>query len=111
MPIPLESAQPGMVLANDVRDRRGRLLLPAGYEVTPRALRIFRMWGVTQLEVEDPRTLSPSGSDPAIAPERFDAARERAEAIFCHADRQHPLMAELFRLATRRLAREPIDAP
>jgi hypothetical protein len=110
MPIPLESVPAGMVLANDVRDRRGRLLLPAGREVTARALRIFRMWGVTQLEVEDPRSATPTESGPSIAPERLDAARERAEAIFRHADRQHPLMAELFRLATERLAREAVDA-
>ena len=111
MPITLESAQPGMVLAGDVRDRRGRLLLPAGHELTPRALRIFRMWGVIELEVIGTGPADGAEPEEPIAPARLEAARGRAEQLFLHADREHPLVAELFRLATLRLARQHADAP
>lgn len=110
MPIPLESAQPGMVLAGDVRDRRGRLLLAAGRELTPQALRIIRMWGVTELDVAGAGPESVVEPEAPIAPARLDAARDRAEQMFRHAGHEHPVLAELFRLATLRLAREPADA-
>jgi hypothetical protein len=111
MPIRLEMARAGMILASDVRDRRGRLLLPAGHETTPRALRIFRMWGVTELEVEGFHGAGLAEPEPPIPPARLEAARRRAEELFRQADRRHPLVAELFRLATLRLAREHADAP
>ena len=111
MPVPLERVQAGMVLAKEVRDRRGRLLLPAGHEVTPRSLRVFRMWGVTELEVEGQEAANPTEPAAAIPAARLQAARERAQALFRHADREHPLVAELLRLAGQRLAREHRDAP
>lgn len=44
---------PGMVLAVDARDMSGRLLLAAGGEVTPKHLKIFKTWGVTEVDVQE----------------------------------------------------------
>lgn len=41
-----------MVLAADVKDRRGRLIMPSGTTITDRHLRSFKMWGVTHVEVD-----------------------------------------------------------
>ncbi|HSE93272.1 MAG TPA: ABC transporter permease, partial [Methylomirabilota bacterium] len=38
--------------AAEVRDRTGRLLLTAGEQITDRALRVLRMWGVEEIDVE-----------------------------------------------------------
>lgn len=47
----LESLNPGMVLSRDVCDRKGRVLLPAGAELTEKHLRIFQTWGVVEADI------------------------------------------------------------
>jgi F0F1-type ATP synthase epsilon subunit len=103
--IRLDDAQPGMVLATEVRDRTGRLLMAGGQELTDRALRIFRMWGVVEIDVQGVGAEAEgaglaSDLDPAIA----ERAQAQAEALFRHTDQRHPVVAELMRLATRRIA-------
>ncbi len=50
--IRIEQARAGRVTAAEVRDRTGRLLLTAGQQVTGRALRVLRTWGVAEIDVE-----------------------------------------------------------
>ena len=99
----LEQACSGMVLATDVRDRRGRLLLSAGQPLTARALRTFRMWGVTELGVASQGTGADAG--PPEGAELSEPARARIELLFRHTDLQHPVMAALRRVVERRAAR------
>jgi hypothetical protein len=51
--VQIQEAQAGMVVAAEVRDRTGRLLMVAGQEVSDRALRVLRMWGVAEIDVAD----------------------------------------------------------
>jgi hypothetical protein len=106
MAIRLEQAKPGMVLARDVRDRRGRLLLAAGQALSSQALRIFRMWGVGEVEVTGSASPTPTATVPPD-PERLAQARVEAERLFRHANVGHPVVGELVRLTTARLAARP----
>jgi hypothetical protein len=99
-----------MVLTKDVRDRRGRLLLSAGQEVTSQALRVFRMWGVTELDVNGPERGPDSTPAAPPDPERVAAAAAEAERLFRHANRAHPVVAELFRLVAVQRAVRPCRA-
>lgn len=105
--IKLDEAQPGMVLASDARDRTGRLLLKSGHEITEKALKVFRMWGVTELSIEGTEEAAEPPPKPAaqsFPPEVLEAASNRMADLFCHTDRSHPMIAELLRLSTTRLA-------
>ena len=49
--VPLEQLETGMVLASDVLDRNGRMLLGAGAELNQKHLTIFRTWGVAEADI------------------------------------------------------------
>jgi hypothetical protein len=97
--LPAENLIPGMVLAADVRDRNGRLLLKAGTELTEKHLYILRTWGIVEAEVvgvaED--QVCPSGVD-AIDPEVLAAIEARITPLFRHNDLGHPAIKELLRI-------------
>ncbi len=93
-----------MELAADVRDRTGRVLLSAGI-VTEKHIKILRMWGITEADVKG---VTPQPHVDAIR-HRVDAegyadAEARVAVLFAHANREHPVMKELERLATIRIA-------
>jgi len=101
----LEDVQPGMVLAGDVTDDRGRLLLRRGNALTEKHLRIFKTWGVTQIDIEgvereEIEALALAQLDPV----RLEEAQTVAKELFRHAEPTHPAVAELLRLCTLRLA-------
>ena len=50
--INLEDIKPGMTLVGEVRNRRGQVLLAGEIEITEKHLRVLRMWGVTEAEIE-----------------------------------------------------------
>ena len=99
----LEQAHAGMVLANDVKDRRGRLLMPAGRELTEKHMEAFRMWGVTSVEIEG------GPAEEAAPPCVFDdALLERADweagLLFANASEAHPFLTALRAVARLRIA-------
>jgi hypothetical protein len=104
--IPTDKLIPGMVLASDVRDRSGRLLLKGGTELNDRHLHILRTWGILEAEVvgveEDP-------DDPMLAngigPELWSALENEIAPLFRHADLTHPAMRELLRMRIMKKAR------
>ena len=93
----------GMVLAEDVKDSAGRLMLPAGATLTTKHVRMLKVRGVFSVSVE-------GLDDESLAEERqaSEAVRRRAEAhlagLFPSSRRDHRAMAELFRLCVDRLA-------
>ena len=107
--VTLDQALVGMVLASNVHDRRGRLLMPAGKELTERHLAAMRMWGVSLIEVEG------EGPEVESEPDFDEEILARADAeiddLFSNAGEDHPLLAELRKLARVRVAREIARAP
>ncbi len=97
----LDTIRPGMVLANDVKDRNGRILLASGSEITEKHLRIFKMWGILAVPVlgeerEEPPCHAPSEVDP----DRLRKAESTVAQLFSLNDLDHPFIKELFRLVT-----------
>ena len=82
-----------------------QLLARAGNAISEKELRLFKMWGVVEVEIAGPDDGTGAGGpslDPDVLPEHEEAARE----FFAHADVEHPLMSRLFRECARRIARE-----
>jgi len=104
--INLGDIQTGMILDKDVIDRSGRILLGAGQEITDKHLRIFKMWGVTEAEIQNVKKEEVS----AQAASRLDPAMLRDAQVqmldrFRHANMQHPFNSELFRLLCFRMVK------
>lgn len=101
----IHELQPGMVLTHDVRERHGRFLLGRGRLVEENHIRIFKIWGVLDVEVEgEDEDVLPSTIPPVVDPKALEAARQILLPRFVHADLVHPPIQELLRLAANRLA-------
>lgn len=99
--------KPGMVLGEDLRDSTGRFLLGKGTRLTSKHIRILKMWGVVEANVEgvspqDVEADSLGQLDPAAIKE----AKENLTARFSHSDLEHPAIHELFRLCVLRRAQQ-----
>ncbi|MBK1674185.1 hypothetical protein CKO35_12900 [Ectothiorhodospira shaposhnikovii] len=112
-----DQARPGSVLANDVRDRSGRLLLSAGLPLREKHVRVLKTWGVTEIFIwiekesflyqNDLIGVSASNeSKTAITKSALNQAKVIMEIAFTHAEKQNPVMNILFEIATERLARK-----
>lgn len=110
--ISINAVKPGMVLAQDVRDRNGRLLIRQGNELSDEHLRILRIWGVVEADVEGAdREELEGASREGLAPEILERAKVLVLERFQHNDSALPAVAELIRFCTLRKARELQDQP
>jgi HD-like signal output (HDOD) protein len=99
---------PGMVLKDEVRDVNGRLLLAKGKSIQPPHIRIFKIWGITEVNIfgdcglkDEPQTL--------LNPEQIKKTGEEIKYIFSHNDLNHPAIAEIFRLSVDYRSRNNIE--
>ncbi|MEQ9400729.1 MAG: hypothetical protein RJQ04_16310 [Longimicrobiales bacterium] len=90
----VDQAQEGMVLSAPVTDRRGRLLIPAGKELSERHVDALRMWGVTHVEVEGDSPAEEVDRD--IDPETLSEAERIVSERFAGQKDAHPLLTALF---------------
>ena len=99
----IENIETGMILASDVHDRSGRMLLGAGVELTQKHLVIFRTWGVVEADIEGQgadEVVEPIPAD--VDPQELAAAEQALTPIFRFTNRSHPAIVELVRLAALR---------
>lgn len=97
---------PGMILARDVKDQNGRLLAPSGQEVTEKLIRIFKIWGVTDIHVQASDDPDASVEAEPVSDEILRKAEEIAEYRFQFNDLNDPFVAELFRISVMKKARQ-----
>lgn len=89
--IPLEEAQPGMLLGDDLRDAAGQVLLPRGSELVESSLRSLARRGIETLTI---RIEAPVDEGALMA--RREASRLRLQHLFRQAG--DPASQELLRL-------------
>jgi len=96
----------GMLLKSAVNDRNGRLLLPAGTELSDKHLKIFRTWGVTSADIDG---VDESADNPCSTSFDFSGDPQKIEAVqalmaqrFVGNDPFHPMIAELIKICTTR---------
>lgn len=101
--VTLDNLEIGMVLASDVLDRNGRMLLGAGAELNQKHLTIFRTWGVAEVDIAGIDFVDNASPLPAdIDPAALAAAEETLLPHFRHSGTEHPALRELLRLAAIR---------
>ena len=88
--IHIDKLKPGMVLDQEVRDINGRLLLKKEKEIQPSHIRIFKIWGVTEVNIRggnSSKDTSTGPEDPELVDERLAAIKEQVmeawEALDC----------------------------
>jgi hypothetical protein len=72
--VALDEASAGMVLADEVCDRQGNVLLAKGAELSESLMQALRRRGVESIRIEDD----------ALSPEQLAAERERVAARLAH---------------------------
>lgn len=91
--VAIEEAKPGMVLAEHVTDRRGRLLIPAEARLSQRHVEALRMWGVTHLRIEGGQGESNDLAE--IDEHTLAEITSEVDQHFLDVDIEHPLMVAL----------------
>ena len=98
--VPTDKIKSGQILAAEVRDINGRLLLSKGQTIEPNHIRIFKIWGISEVDlVGDDR--SDDRSDPLMDAAMIEQTKNIVEALFCHGDMDHPAVKEIFRIAVQ----------
>lgn len=100
--VTVDRARPGMTLAAPVTDRMGRLLIPAGADLSDRHVGALATWGVDQIEIESDEPPEP---EVEISPELEAQARWEVRGTFRHAGEEHEFIDALLDIAVARRAR------
>ncbi|MCP4630406.1 MAG: HDOD domain-containing protein [bacterium] len=90
----------GQRLAEEVRDINGRLLLAKGNEIQPNHIRIFKIWGISEVNVAG-APKSKDHCDSSLNPESFKQAQKNMKVLCRHVDLDHPAIKEIFKLAVQ----------
>ena len=99
--IKIEDAVPGMTLKSDVKELRGTVLCKNGIKLDEKIIRIFKMWGITEITVHGANTKDNSDNN-KIDPELLDRAKAITKGLFRHTNLRHPAVKELYRLSLRK---------
>lgn len=98
--VPIDKLETGMVLASDVQDSTGRLLLGSGIELTRKHLVIFRTWGVEEADIAGIDNIDCSTPlPPEITQSQLEEAEQALSTLFSRANTDHHAIRELLRLA------------
>ncbi|NDV23284.1 HDOD domain-containing protein [Desulfovibrio sp. JC022] len=92
----------GMRLAEDVKGANGRFLLAADTVIEERHLRIFNIWGVSEVEVLGGKGAGESDADPQL----HALAKEYVDGIFAYADMTVAPMEVLKEVSVKYFVRE-----
>ncbi|MGD9239949.1 MAG: HDOD domain-containing protein [Desulfobacterales bacterium] len=98
--IHINKLKPGMVLDQEVRDINGRLLLKKGKDIQSSHIRIFKIWGVTEINIRG-NNGNENTPDDNLDPEKIEKIKEYTHNLFCHADLEHPALKEIFRISVQ----------
>ena len=96
--IHINKLKPGMVLDEEVKDINGRLLLKKDKKIQPDHIRIFKIWGVTEVNIRGNNGNKDTSAGPAD-PELIEKTKENTQHLFRHVDLEHPAIKEIFRIS------------
>jgi len=102
----IDSLKPGMMLGEDLFHLDGRLLLCKGLRLTPKHLRVLKIWGGAAAEIEGVSGSSRPPTLEEIDPVVLQEAEELTQKRFSHAQVDHPFLSELFRICILRRAQQ-----
>ena len=96
--IHINKLKPGMVLDEEVRDINGRLLLKKDKQIQTAHIRVFKIWGVTEVNIRGSNS-SKDASASSVDPEQIEKIKQNTLDLFRHVDLDHPANKEIFRIS------------
>ena len=98
--LPTDKIKSGQILAEEVRDINGRLLLAKGHKIEVKHIRIFKIWGISEVYLvgTDRQDDTP---DFFLDPATLEHTKKCIKPLFCHLDLEHPAIKEIFKIAVR----------
>jgi hypothetical protein len=76
MVVPTDNIKSGQVLAEEVRDINGRLLLSKGHTIEAKHIRIFKIWGISEVNLAETGRHDDT-SDPLIDPAMIEQTKKK----------------------------------
>ncbi len=98
--VPTDKVKCGQILAAEVRDINGRLLLSKGHTIEPNHIRIFKIWGISEVHLVG-ADCHDDTSDPLMDSAMIEQTKKSVETLFCHVDLEHPAINEICRIAVQ----------
>lgn len=99
--------EPGMVLADDLRDQNGRFLLAKGVELSIKHLKIMKTWGVVEADIEGVTEKEIGEKQTAdIDPKILEKAEEIEKERFAYSDLEHEAVHQLFQICVLQRAKK-----
>ncbi len=99
-------------MSGDVKDPQGRMLAPAGQEISPKLIRVFKIWGIGEVPVRADAEEEPGKAEERAIPIEI---REKADEItryrFQYNDLNDPFIYELFQASYLEKARKINKTP
>ena len=96
--IHINKLKPGMVIDEEVRDINGRLLLKRNKKIQTNHIRIFKIWGITEVNVQGNNGNKEAPVKPDD-PEAIEKIKKATLDLFRHVDLEHPAIKEIFRIS------------
>ena len=96
--ISVNALEKGMVLSQDVLDINARLLLSKGQQITPKHIRILKVWGIIDVNVVGEKDTT-DREEPFVDPEIVEAVNASVKEIFKNVDLEHPALEEIFKIS------------
>ena len=106
-----EQLEEGMVVARDVKNIDGMLLVSTGTILTARQISILQTWGIAEIEVES--TGESEGNDDPLSrlpPGKLEQITAELKARFWQSDTLSPVQLEVYNLMLYRQARRAVSA-
>ena len=100
----IEDIKPGMILVRPVRNRQGVLLLEAGAKISPKNIRIFKSWGVSEIAIKGDPAEAEGGTADTEVRVKESIERQLQEKFSDVLD--DPVMIEIFNAAGKQLMRD-----
>ncbi len=95
--------KPGMVLAEDLSSPHGRFLFPEGCKLTREHVRIIKIWGVREADIQGiPQCRPVAVNLMDIDPELFSLGDEHVSRCLSNFTHEHEFMDEIYRLCLKR---------
>lgn len=102
--------QPGMVVARDVKDLHGRLLVPAGAKTLPKHLKVLKIWGVPEVFIKgDSEAEKKADPVDALDLRQRKQIEEEIQTLFCRHDPSDPVIEELISICIHRKLNIPSE--
>jgi HD-like signal output (HDOD) protein len=98
--VPTDKLKPGQILARKVCDINGRLLLSKGHAIAANHIRIFKIWGISEVCLEGGGSQVDT-PNPSLEPVMVEQTKKNLKALFCYMDLAHPAVEEIFNIAVR----------